>query len=84
MTRSVNLSSLDFSRSEPAAGTVAVSFGGAELGSGSVNRTYDGDDEIGTATVVFQIPAGTAGGSRTFGITVPSTGTTSSFTIPVD
>ena len=79
----VNLSSLEFSRNEPAAGTVAVSFGGAQLGSCAgrpgLHRRLD---EIGKATVQFTIPAGISGPTR-FDITVPATGTTSSFVLNV-
>lgn len=79
----VNLSSLDFSRNEPAAGTVEVRLDGALLGSGSVTRTYTPTvDEIGQATVTFTIPEGASGLER-FSIVVPSTGTTSSFTLDV-
>jgi 5'-nucleotidase len=77
----VNLSSLDFSRTEPGAGTVAVSFGDTTLDTSPVDRAYTPTvDEIGKATVEFTIPAGTAGPTR-FDITVPSTGTTSSFVL---
>ena len=80
----VNLSSLDFSRNEPAAGTVVVSFGGAQLGTASVDRAFTpAFDEVGKATVMFTIPAVTSGPTR-FDIAVPSTGTTSSFVIDVD
>jgi 5'-nucleotidase len=79
----VNLSSLDFSRDEPPAGTVVVSFGGAQLDTSPVDRAYTPTlDEIGKATVEFTIPAGTAGPTR-FDISVPSTGTTSSFVLNV-
>jgi 5'-nucleotidase len=79
----VDLSSLDFSRSEPAAGTVVVSYDGTQLGTASVNRAYTPTvDEIGKATVTFTVPAGLSGTQR-FGISVPSTGTTSSFSITV-
>ncbi|WP_448006040.1 bifunctional metallophosphatase/5'-nucleotidase [Agromyces bauzanensis] len=80
----VDLSSLDFSTNEPAAGTVAVSLDGVELDSAAVDRTLTPTtDEIGKATVMFTIPAGTTGPTR-FDITVASTGTTSSFVIDVD
>ena len=80
----VTLSSLEFTRDEPAAGTVAVSLGGAQLGTAAVSRTYTPtNDETGTATVQFTIPPGVTGLTR-FAITVPATGTASSFTIPVD
>ncbi|WP_187432591.1 ExeM/NucH family extracellular endonuclease [Agromyces mariniharenae] len=78
----VNLSSLEFSRTETAAGTVAVTFGGATVGTGTVDRAYTPTvDEIGKATVTFTVPAGTSGPTR-FGITTP-VGTTSSFVINV-
>jgi 5'-nucleotidase len=83
-TLTVSLSSLEFSRDEPVAGTVAVSLGGAQVGSAAVTRSYTPTlDEIGTATVQFAIPPGATGLTR-FAITVPATGTTSSFTINVD
>jgi 5'-nucleotidase len=79
----VNLSSLDFSTSETAAGTVAISLAGVELGMAVVDRSFTPNfDEIGKATITFAIPAGAAG-ATTFDITVPSTGTTSSFTLNV-
>ncbi|HEU4758318.1 MAG TPA: ExeM/NucH family extracellular endonuclease [Agromyces sp.] len=79
----VALSSLDFSRTEPAAGTVVVSFGGQQLASATVDRTYTPTvDEIGKATVSFAVPAGLSGVQR-FDISVPSTGTTSSFTLNI-
>lgn len=79
----VNLSSLDFSRTEPAAGTVVISFGGTQLDTSPVDRAYTPTvDEIGKATVEFTIPAGTSGPTR-FDITVPTTGTTSSFVLNV-
>ncbi|MGW4929798.1 ExeM/NucH family extracellular endonuclease [Agromyces sp. NPDC004153] len=79
----VNLSSLDFSRTEPAAETVVVSFGGTQLDTSPVDRTFTPTvDEIGKATVEFTIPAGTSGPTR-FDITVPTTGTTSSFVLNV-
>ncbi|GAA4381419.1 bifunctional metallophosphatase/5'-nucleotidase [Agromyces bauzanensis] len=80
----IDLSSLDFSTNEPQAGTVAVSLGATELDSEAVDRAYTPTtDEIGTATVMFAIPADASGPTR-FDITVVSTGTTSSFVIDVD
>jgi 5'-nucleotidase len=80
----VNLSSLEFSRDEPLAGTVAISLDGVVLGTGTVTRSYTPTtDEIGTAPVLFNIPAGASGLER-FDITVPATGTASSFTLAVD
>ncbi|MBM7505829.1 ExeM/NucH family extracellular endonuclease [Agromyces aurantiacus] len=79
----VNLSSLDFSRNEPAAGTVVVSFGGQQLATATVDRTYTPTvDEIGKGTVTFTVPAGLSGVQR-FDVSVPSTGTTSSFTLNI-
>jgi len=80
----VDLSSLEFSRDEPVAGTVTISFDGSVLGTGTVTRTYTPTtDEIGTATLTFPIPAGASGGLARFDIATP-TGTTSSFTLTVD
>ena len=79
----MNLSSLDFSRSEPGAGTVVVSHNGVELDSSPVDRAYTPTtDEIGKATMEFTVPAGLSGLQR-FEITVPSTGTVSSFTLNI-
>ncbi|WP_430647351.1 bifunctional metallophosphatase/5'-nucleotidase [Agromyces sp. GXS1127] len=79
----VNLSSLDFTRDETDADTVVVSFGGAPLGSAPIDTAYTPNtDEVGKATVTFTVPAG-ASGPTTFVVTVPSTGTTSSFTLNV-
>ena len=58
----VDLSSLDFSRNETAAGSVDVTFGGQVLATQAVDRVYTPTlDEIGKATVTFAIPAGTSG-----------------------
>lgn len=82
-TVTVLLSSLDFSRTEPGAGTVVVSHGGVELDSSPVDRAYTPTvDEIGKATVEFTVPAGLSGVQR-FEIAVPSTGTVSSFTLNI-
>ncbi|MDF0512461.1 ExeM/NucH family extracellular endonuclease [Agromyces sp. H3Y2-19a] len=82
-TVTVLLSSLDFSRSETAAGTVVISQGGAQLATAPVVRAYTPTvDEIGKATVTFAVPAGASGQTR-FDITVPTTGTVSSFTLNV-
>ena len=63
-------------------GTVAVTFGGSTIATGTVDRTYTPTlDEVGKSTVTFQVPAGTSGPTR-FGITTPL-GTTSSFVINV-
>jgi 5'-nucleotidase len=79
----VSLSSLDFSRTETAAGTVNVLYGGAVIASQTVDRAYTPTvDEIGRATVTFTVPAGTSGPTR-FDISVPATGTTSSFNLDV-
>ncbi|MET0779918.1 MAG: bifunctional UDP-sugar hydrolase/5'-nucleotidase [Mycetocola sp.] len=78
----LNLSSLDFSTTEPKAGTVTVSFDGVPLTSAPVDPAFPNPatfDEIGRATVTFTIPAGATADS-VFVITTP-TGTTSSFTL---
>ena len=80
----VNLSSLDFSTTEPKAGTVTVSLGGVDLATATVDPAFPDPatfDEIGRATVTFTVPAGATAASR-FVITTP-TGTTSSFTLPL-
>ncbi|UOQ91259.1 ExeM/NucH family extracellular endonuclease [Agromyces endophyticus] len=82
-TVTVKLSSLDFSRSETGAGTVVISQGGTNLTDAAVDRAYTPlVDEIGKATVTFAVPAG-ASGPTVFDITVPATGTVSSFTLNV-
>ncbi len=80
----VDLSSLDFSTTEPKAGTVTVSLDDVELTTATVDPSFPDPatfDEIGRATVVFTIPAGATADSE-FVITTP-TGTTSSFTLPL-
>ena len=53
------------------------------IASQTVDRAYTPTvDEIGKATVTFAVPAGTSGPTR-FDITVPATGTTSSFVLNV-
>ena len=79
----VNLSSLDFTRDEIDADFAVVSSGGVELGSAAVDTAYTPTvDEVGKATVAFTVPLG-ASGPTTFDVTVPSTGTTSSFVLNV-
>jgi 2',3'-cyclic-nucleotide 2'-phosphodiesterase (5'-nucleotidase family) len=78
----INLSSLDFSTTEPKAGSVTVSFDGVALATAPVDPAFPDPatfDEIGRATVTFTIPAGATGDSE-FVITTP-TGTVSSFTL---
>jgi 5'-nucleotidase len=81
----VNLSSLDFSTTEPKAGTVTVALeDGTVLANATVDPSYPTPntfDEIGRATVTFPVPAGATAETR-FVITTP-TGTTSSFTLPL-
>jgi 2',3'-cyclic-nucleotide 2'-phosphodiesterase (5'-nucleotidase family) len=79
----VNLSSLDFTRDETDADLAVVSSGGVQLGSAAVNTSYTpGSDEVGQASVTFTVPAGVSG-PTTFDVTVPSTGTKSSFVLNV-
>ena len=79
----VNLSSLAFSRGEgPATQTVVISHAGTQLGTGTILTDYTPTtDEIGQASVTFTVPA--VSGATVFDITVPETGTTSSFTMTV-
>ena len=80
----VKLSSLEFSTTEPEAGTVTVSLGGVDLVTAPVDPSFPDPatfDEIGRATVTFTIPAGATAASE-FTITTP-TGTTSSFRLPL-
>jgi len=82
-TVTVNLSSLDFTRNEIDADTAMVSSGGMDLGNAVINTAYtEGSDEVGTASVTFTVPSA-ATGATVFDVTVPSTGTTSSFTLNV-
>lgn len=82
-TVSVSLSSLDFTRDETNADEAVISLGGVELGRADVNTAYTPErDEVGKATVSFTVPA-TASGLTEFQVTVPSTGTTTSFTLNV-
>ncbi|WP_136709526.1 5'-nucleotidase C-terminal domain-containing protein [Agromyces sp. H66] len=79
----VDLSSLDFTRDEVDADTAVVSYGGVTLGSAPIDTAYTPEyDEVGQASVTFTVPAG-ASGPTTFDVFVPSTGTTSSFTLNV-
>lgn len=84
-TVTVDLSSLEFSRTEPVAGDVRVSLAGGLLGSAPVLRAYTPTiDEIGTATVTFTVPAGTPLGAQRFDVSVSgTTGTTSSFVLNI-
>ncbi len=80
-TLSLQLSSLDFSTNEPAAGEVTVSLGGQVLGTAAVDRTpVPTTDEIGRATVDIVIPEGLTG-PQTLTIAVAATGT--SVDVPV-
>jgi 2',3'-cyclic-nucleotide 2'-phosphodiesterase (5'-nucleotidase family) len=80
----VALSSLDFSTTEPKAGTVTVSLDGVVLDTETVDPSFPSPstfDEIGRATVSFGIPAGATANSL-FTITTP-TGTEITFTLPL-
>jgi 2',3'-cyclic-nucleotide 2'-phosphodiesterase (5'-nucleotidase family) len=79
----VNLSSLDFTRNETNADVAVVSVGDVVLGSAPVDTAYTPTtDEVGRASVSFTVPADVSG-STTFTVTVPSTGTSSEFTLEV-
>jgi 5'-nucleotidase len=80
----LNLSSLDFSTTEPKAGSVTVSFNGVALASVPVDPGFPDPatfDEIGRATVTFTIPAAATADSEFVVTTL--TGTTSSFMLNV-
>ncbi len=82
----VNLSSLLFSAGEPQgdAPTAVLTIGGTEVASAAIDPAIvDTTDEVGTATATFAIPEGAAAGDLEVVVTVPSTGTTTSFTVPV-
>jgi 5'-nucleotidase len=83
-TATLNLSSLDFSTTEPKAGTVTVSFDGVVLDTETVDPSFPDPstfDEIGRATVSFAIPAGATAASE-FTLTT-TTGTEITFTLPL-
>lgn len=76
------LSSLLFSNGEPNAGTAVVSAGAVQLGSAAIDPTIvDTTDEVGRATVVVTIPAGTPAGTLVLTVSVPETGT--SIDVPI-
>lgn len=81
----VALSSLLFSGGEDQGSPTAVlTIAGTEVASAALDRTIvDTTDEVGRATVSFQVPEGAPAGDLEVGVTVPSTGTTTSFTVPV-
>jgi 5'-nucleotidase len=77
----VNLSSLDFSTTEPDAGTVELSLGGTSLGNQSVNSTLlQAFDEIGRASFSVNVPESLYGWQDLTAF-VPATGTTA--TLPI-
>lgn len=77
----VDLSALDFTTTEPAAGEVVVTLGGVELGRATVARELVRlVDGVGTATIQGTIPEGLYGAQELV-VTVPATGTTASLTV---
>ncbi|MET0885107.1 MAG: bifunctional UDP-sugar hydrolase/5'-nucleotidase [Mycetocola sp.] len=79
----VNLFSLDFTRDEIDADFAVVSFDGVELGRTAVDTSYTpATDDVGRASVTFTVPED-AIGPTTFAVTVPSTETTTTFTLDV-
>ncbi|MDR5698514.1 bifunctional metallophosphatase/5'-nucleotidase [Agromyces aerolatus] len=80
----VDLSALDFTTTEPAAGEAVVTLGGVELGRAPIDRTlvrlFDG---VGTASISGVIPDGLYG-PQPLEITVPATGTTASLTLELN
>ena len=61
-----------------------LSIGGTQVAAATIDPAIiDTTDEVGRATATFAVPAGTPGGALEVVVTVPSTGTTTSFAIPV-
>lgn len=82
----VNLSSLLFSAGEPQgdAPTAVLTVDGTQVATAAIDPTIvDTTDEVGRATATFAIPEGAGAGDLEAVVTVPSTGTTTSFTVPV-
>ncbi|WP_308797248.1 bifunctional metallophosphatase/5'-nucleotidase [Agromyces silvae] len=80
----VDLSALDFTTTEPAAGEVVVTLGGIELGRAPIDRTLVRlVDGVGTASVTGTIPEGLYG-PQPLVVTVPATGTTASVTVELN
>src|SRR5665647_3206656 len=78
-----DLSPLLFSGTEQQDAQVVVSVGGTQVGSFPIDPTdVPTTDEVGRATVTFAVPADAPGGDLQVVVTVPSTGTTTSFAIP--
>lgn len=72
---SIDLSSLDFSTTETAAGLVTVTLGGFDLGDVAVNRTLlEKYDEVGQAHIQAMLPAGLDGWQDLI-VSVPATQT---------
>jgi 5'-nucleotidase len=77
----VNLSSLEFSTTEPPAGTVELTIGGVSFGSAQIDDTLlDKYDEIGRATFSVDVPE-TLYGWQDLVAFVPATGTTATQSI---
>lgn len=80
----IDLSALDFTTTEPAAGEVVATLGGVELGRATVARELVRlVDGVGTATITGTIPDGVYGAQELV-ITVPATGTTASLTVELN
>jgi 5'-nucleotidase len=83
-TVTADLSSLLFSAGDVQGDQVVVSIAGAEVAASTVDPAIvDKGDEVGRASVTFTVPADAPGGDLEVAVTVPGTGTTTSFTIPV-
>ena len=82
----VNLSSLLFSAGEPQgdAPTVVLTIGGTQVATAAIDPTIvSTTDEVGRASATFVIPDDAGAGDLEVVVTVPSTGTTTSFVVPV-
>jgi 5'-nucleotidase len=83
-TITVDLSALDFTTTEPAAGEAVVTLGGIELGRLPIDRALVRlVDGVGTASVTGTIPEGVYG-PQPLVISVPATGTTATLTLDLN
>jgi 5'-nucleotidase len=80
----VHLSSLLFSRAAGQGDEVVLSIGGEEVARSAIDPTVvDATDEQGRAHVTFTVPAGLTGEVVDVEVTVPGSGTATSFRLPL-
>ncbi len=78
------LSSLGFSAGEQQDAEVGITVAGRLVGTFPIDPTVvDQTDEVGRATATFVVPPGTPPGAMEVGVSMPVTGTRTSFTVPV-